>query len=466
MTKSELNIFIKTEKNSNITRENYIKNHFTDIYNDFITYNFPEEFTFLQKLYHYLNDDIDLKLGICPICGNRTKFLNFSNGYRTYCSNKCSANSIIKQNETKNTCLEKYGCEYVSQSSKIKEKKKQTCIEHFGREYYLQTEEFQQRSKETCLEKYGTEYATQSETVKEKIKTTLNNTCIEKYGTDWYFQTNEFKDKNSETCLEKYGETSFSKTKEFLEKEKQTKLEHYNDENYNNPEKQRQTCLERYNHESYSKTDEFKEKVKKTSLERYGKENYTQTDEYRNKYKDAVFIRKLKQNNVEKFDSDWYFQSEEFKKKFENYEWVKSIQDKIYNTKKKNNSFHTSKIEKQIQQYLDNNNITYIYQYTSERYPFNCDFYFPEKDLYVEIQGSWTHGPRPFTGSIEDNLLLEKWKSKNTEYYQNAIETWTIRDVKKREIARQNELNYLEIFSCDFDTCLKEINLYINKKNN
>ena len=41
-----------------------------------------------------------------------------------------------------------------------------------------------------------------------------------------------------------------------------------------------------------------------------------------------------------------------------------------------------------------------------------------------------------------DNLEeLEYWKSKNTKFYDNAITTWTIRDVEKRKIAKNNKLN-------------------------
>ena len=50
-------------------------------------------------------------------------------------------------------------------------------------------------------------------------------------------------------------------------------------------------------------------------------------------------------------------------------------------------------------------------------------------------------------------MILDDWKSKNSKYYDNAIETWTVRDVKKREIAKKNSINYLEIFSMNFEYC-------------
>lgn len=34
--------------------------------------------------------------------------------------------------------------------------------------------------------------------------------------------------------------------------------------------------------------------------------------------------------------------------------------------------------------------------YKSELYPFHCDFYIPEKDLYIEYQGHPGHGNEPF----------------------------------------------------------------------
>lgn len=134
------------------------------------------------------------------------------------------------------------------------------------------------------------------------------------------------------------------------------------------------------------------------------------------------------------------------------------VRQKSYDTKKKNNSFNTSKIEEQLKDYLISHNINFKTQYKSDLYPFMCDFYFPDKDLYVEIQGSWTHGGKPYDSEDEDCIRqLELWKSKNTKYYDKAIETWTVRDVNKRNIAKINNLNLIEIFSIDLDECIQKI---------
>ena len=90
-----------------------------------------------------------------------------------------------------------------------------------------------------------------------------------------------------------------------------------------------------------------------------------------------------------------------------------------------------------------------IRQYKSSVYPFHCDFYIQSDDLYIEYQGSWTHGNMPYiegdTACVQQ-LQLWKKKAENSEYYKDAIETWTYRDVIKRETARKYKLNYIEIW--------------------
>ena len=87
-----------------------------------------------------------------------------------------------------------------------------------------------------------------------------------------------------------------------------------------------------------------------------------------------------------------------------------------------------------------------IRQYRSELYPFSCDFYIPTEDLYIECNYTWTHGGKPYEGTKEDNIKLNKWKEKNTKFYNNAIYTWTDLDVRKRNIVKQNNLNFIEFW--------------------
>lgn len=68
----------------------------------------------------------------------------------------------VVRDKYKQTCIEKYGVENVSQSEEIKKKKTDTCLKHFGVENFLQLEEGREKIKQTCIEKYGVEHPSQN----------------------------------------------------------------------------------------------------------------------------------------------------------------------------------------------------------------------------------------------------------------------------------------------------------------
>ena len=127
----------------------------------------------------------------------------------------------------------------------------------------------------------------------------------------------------------------------------------------------------------------------------------------------------------------------------------------------------SSKVEIDFYKYLIN---TFSFenvdpQHYDDQYPYSCDFFIPGLNLYIEIQGSWTHGKHPFNpDDKKDNEKLNYWKSKDSEYYNNAIYTWTDLDVRKRVCARDNHLNYLEIFSNNIEDCITIFENYITEK--
>ena len=82
--------------------------------------------------------------------------------------------------------------------------------------------------------------------------------------------------------------------------------------------------------------------------------------------------------------------------------------------------------------------------YDKERYPYLCDFYIGDLDLFIELNYHWSHGFEPFVASKKQLDTIELWKSKG--WYGN-IKTWTVKDVKKRQIAEINNLNYKEFFN-------------------
>ena len=125
---------------------------------------------------------------------------------------------------------------------------------------------------------------------------------------------------------------------------------------------------------------------------------------------------------------------------------------KQYLTRKKNGTTNTSNEEKQLYEELltKYNGKTIYKQYKDKvRYPFYCDFYVLEDDLFIELNAHWTHGGRPYDANDADcQKQLQFWqeKAKTSKFYENAIQTWTVRDVKKLEYAKKYNLNYKVIY--------------------
>ena len=277
-----------------------------------------------------------------------------------------------------------------------------------------------------------------SKEVKEKIK----QTCLEKYGETTPLKNKEVKEKIKQTCLEKYGETTPLKNKEVKEKIKQTCLEKYGTENpTSNPliyNKIRSTCIKKYGVPYLMQNNEIKNKSKQICLKKYGVINAGGSIES---------LNKIKQTCLEKYGVDTYFKTKECIMKSH----TKEVLNKSIETKRKNHTFNTSKMEEKMFLYIKERFPLVERQYNKDkRYLYNCDFYIPELDYFIELNGTWTHGKHPFDAtSIQDQIILERWKEKSKEhpFYVNAIETWTKRDVEKRNKAKENNINFKEVWS-------------------
>lgn len=138
--------------------------------------------------------------------------------------------------------------------------------------------------------------------------------------------------------------------------------------------------------------------------------------------------------------------------------------DIMYSTKQEDScykllceSFGAKNIERQYQDKR---------YHRSDGYLYKCDFYIKDRDVFIELQGFWTHGRHPFDETnINDIKRLEKLKErgKEKEIYLNAIDVWTKFDVEKRTIAKQNYLNYIEIFDYEFISKEKLVEYITNK---
>lgn len=131
-----------------------------------------------------------------------------------------------------------------------------------------------------------------------------------------------------------------------------------------------------------------------------------------------------------------------------------NILAKQHETKKRNNSFNTSSPEDNYYYYLCEkySKEDVIRQYKDDRYPYSCDFYIKSKDLFIELNLTWTHNDHPFDkNNAQDLKILERWKKKaeTSDYYKNAVYVWTDLDIRKQKTARENKLNYKTIYLKD-----------------
>ena len=227
------------------------------------------------------------------------------------------------------------------------------------------------------------------------------------------------------TCLEKYKVDCVLKVPKYNEKFKKTWKSHTKEKTNEIINKRKSTCLEKYGVDNKAKLEETKQKMFKTNLKKYGHICSIYGKEQQEKSK--ITCQTL-------YGTNYSTQAE-------------IVKNKQIETKRKNNTFNTSNPENKSYNLLKEKYQDIQYQYKSKLYPFICDFYIPSLDLYIECNYHWTHGGKPFENTNEDNLIVEEWKNKNTKFYNNAINTWTIRDVKKRNIAKENKLNYLVFYN-------------------
>lgn len=165
---------------------------------------------FNQKIYNIIYDISSVPL--CKTCNIKpVSFKNIEEGYKTYCSDKCSYSDADLIERRQNTMFEKYGVKHPLQVKDIADIVSKKNKDNFktgstGRENYLKS---------------------------------MN----EKYGISNPMELNEFR--------EKISKSHSMRTDEQIEKtvsaRKQTKFELYGDENYRNNDKIKSTLKSRYN---------------------------------------------------------------------------------------------------------------------------------------------------------------------------------------------------------------------------
>ena len=375
----------------------------------------------------------------CPICGKPVKFRGLEKQiFRHTCGSfECSHNTAGLKTSIK------YKLKTEKEKQLIKEHRKETIKKRYNVNSYFELDTIKQKIKQTKLERYGDEnYNNHQQTIQ---------TCLKKYGYKYIVQVPEIQEKIKQTVIEKYGVENVSYNSEIINKIKQTKVKRYNNENYNNREQSKQTCLEKYGVDNPFKSKEIQDKFKQTIIDKYGCDCPFKSIEIQNKFKQTIINKYGKEFNC--FDLDKAY---------------KIASTVSFKTKLKNNSFSKSKEEDKCYELLKEKYFDIIRQYRSELYPFNCDFYIPSRDLYVEYNGSQYHHNHPFDKNNKDDIkelhILQE-KSNNSlrhkqgkkSQYDTMIYVWTDLDVRKRNIAKQNNLNFIEFWN------LTDVNKFIQQ---
>lgn len=254
------------------------------------------------------------------------------------------------------------------------------------------------------IDKVNISKSLRTEEQKQKSLEKSKETCKKIYGCEFPNQSPIVKEHRMETFKKKYGVPHFSQSKEFQEM-----------------------------------VPEIQEKIKKACEEEFGVDNFSKSQEFRDRLPERT--EKTKETCKRLYGVEYVSQLPE-------------VRAKGLATKKQNGTTNTSKDEAKIKELLLKIFPNTIHQYNCERYPFNCDFYIPDLDLFIEYNGSWTHGDAPYNPTNPEHIakleiLKENAEKKNSKFYRTAIRVWTEIDVKKLETFKKNKLNYKIFYTMD-----------------
>lgn len=308
-------------------------------------------------------------------------------------------------------------------------------------------------------------------------RSTMRAGMVAQYGTDNPFKLDDFQEKAAQTREERYGarytlaegsvfaDEARKKGQESSEPIRRAKRERtLARKKREREERQRERALHGYHRRTL--TDEEKivanERRIATSQSRYGVDHPSQRASFRQSVSqymsDPENQRRIRAKtivtNQERYGVAYFTQLPEHRLEQSRRMSDPSHQRRISRAKRENGTFNTSSSEdalyKLLVEYVNQHGMTVVRQYCDDdRYPFAADFYIPERDLFIELNGSWSHGGHWYEADREmDQKTVQTWRTrgKRSKYYTNALETWTQRDVRKREAARKARLNYVTLW--------------------
>lgn len=134
----------------------------------------------------------------------------------------------------------------------------------------------------------------------------------------------------------------------------------------------------------------------------------------------------------------------------------KEIRDKIFDSRRKNHTLNSSLPENVLYKelvILFGTDDVFRNIKVDDRYPYAVDFYIKSRDLFIELNGDKAHNTHWFdenskrdlqiVNSYHENMIRLESETNKKSRYRKYIETWTVKDLEKRDCARKHNLNYL-----------------------
>ncbi len=204
------------------------------------------------------------------------------------------------------------------------------------------------------------------------------------------------------------------------------------------------------------KHPDTRKRIETTNINRYGKSTPLATSKALSKSHNKDAMNKKRQTMINKYGYANSFCTMETQHKVQNtmLERYGSKNPMVCNKHifAKYNGTRSS-WESMLKTALENANINFEYEYNKDlRYPYYCDFYLPDSDIFVEINGYWMHNTHWFNeNSTEDLDTLKAWKkqAKTSTRMRAAINVWTKLDIEKRNCAKDNKLNYVVLWTIE-----------------
>ena len=353
--------------------------------------------TFDEKIWA-LRNNIRVR-PVCKMCGG--DFHSFGNrvrGFPVNCSAECVGKDQGMKEHLRSVFQKKYGVDHPSQIAEVKQKKKATVKSRYGADYTFQVDSIKEEIKKTNMVKYCVENCAQAEIVKTKIKATN----VERYGVSCPLQNEAINEKSKLTLFQNYGVNNPLQSEVILDKIKMTNLNRYGVENV------QQAIL-------------VKEKTYNTNLERYGSKYTFQNDDIKNKisfsnfknYQNSILPSRLAsiygESKTIALFSEWEGADKQ-------YDWKHEPCGTKFKSDLFDGKFPTcpkckkprSKPQQIIRDFLDTLNVSFVENDRSILKPRELDFWFPDHNLGIEVNGVYWHRDGFGPGIVEKTKKMEE----------------------------------------------------------